>query len=94
MLELTCPLNSTCHLEATRDHKQEKTEYLELMSEFQCVGVDYYYDKLELSVLGHYLLPFPIKTVLTIFKVKRTSKSDCRQLLQLAAAISISQEYF
>jgi len=40
MLELTCPFDSTCHVEAARDRKQGKTEYLELMSEFQCVGVD------------------------------------------------------
>jgi len=36
MLVLTCPLDSTGHLEAARDHKQEKMEYLEIMPEFQC----------------------------------------------------------
>jgi len=57
MLELTWPLDSTGHLEAARDHKQGKMEYLEIMSEFQRFGVDSHYDTLELSVLGHYLPP-------------------------------------
>ena len=50
MLELTCPLDSSCHLEAARDRKQGKTEYLETVSEFQCVGVTCSYDTLELSI--------------------------------------------
>jgi len=55
MLEFTCPLDSTHHLEAARDCKQGKTEYQEILSEFQHMGVDCFYDTLELSVLGHYL---------------------------------------
>jgi len=57
MLELTCPLDSTGHLEAARDHKQGKTEYLEIVSELQHLGVNSHYETLELSVLhvGHYL---------------------------------------
>ena len=35
----TCPLDSACHLEAIRDRKQGKTEYLEIVSEFQHVGI-------------------------------------------------------
>ena len=52
MLELTFPLDSNCHLEAARDRKQGKTEYLEIVSEFQQVGIPCSYDTL---VLGHYL---------------------------------------
>jgi len=47
MLELTYLLDSTGHLEAARDRKQGKTEYLEIMSEFQRLGVDSHYDTLE-----------------------------------------------
>jgi len=42
MLELS-------HLEAARDCKQGKTEYLEIVSKFQRVGVTCSYDALELS---------------------------------------------
>ena len=81
MLELTCPLGSTCHLEAAREHKQGKTEYLEIMSEFQRVGVNCHYDTLELSVLGHYLPPSltSLKTCVNyIHDVENFSKSDSR----------------
>ena len=55
MLEFTCRLDSTGHLEAARDRKQGKTEYLEIVSELQRLGVNSHYETLELSVLGHYL---------------------------------------
>jgi len=93
MLELTCPLDSTHHLEAARDRKQGKTEYLEILSEFQRMGVDCYYDTLELSVLGHYLPPSltSLKNCVNFIQDEENfSKSNCRQILQLAAAISIS----
>ena len=70
MLELTCPLDSTCHLEAATDCKQGKTKYLEIVSVFQCVRVTCSYDTLELSVLGHYL-PLSLRTVLIVFWMKR-----------------------
>ena len=73
MLELTCPLDSTCHLQAARDRMQGKTEYLEIVSEFQCVEVACSYDTLELSVLEHYLPSSltSLKIVLIVFWVKR-----------------------
>ena len=93
MLELTCPLDSTDHLEATRDCKQGKMEYLEIMSEFQRLGVDSHYDTLELSVLGHYLPPSlaSLKNCINFIQgVENFSKCDSRRILQSAATISIS----
>ena len=44
MLELTCLFDPTGHLEAARDRKQGKTEYLEIVSELQRLGVDSLYE--------------------------------------------------
>ena len=78
MLKLTCPLDSSCHLEAARDRKQGKTE---TVSEFQCVGVTFSYDTLELSVLGH-CLPSSLTSlkncVSCILDVEKFFQSDCR----------------
>ena len=57
------------------------------------MGVECYYDTLELSVLRHYLLPSltSLKNCVNFFEVEENfSKSDCRKILQSAAAISIS----
>ena len=92
MLEwLTCPLESAHHLEAARDRKQEKTEYLGIMSEFPLhMGVECYYNMLELSVLGHYL-PLLLTTVLISLRLKRTFLNQIvGKYVQVAAAISIS----
>jgi len=69
MLELTCPLDSSHHLEAARDRKQGEMEYLEIMSEF---------DTLELSVLGHYLLLSlaSLKSCVNCIQGEDFSKSD------------------
>ena len=56
LLELTCPLDSIEHLKSARDRKQGKREYQELQSEFDCQGIPCFYDTIEISVLGHYLL--------------------------------------
>jgi len=91
MLEFTFLLDSTDHLEAARDHKQGKMEYLEIMSKFQCLGVDSHYDTLELSVLGHYL---PVSLVSLkncinfIQGMENFSKCDSRRMLQSAATLS------
>ena len=68
-------------------------EYQEIMSEFEYMGVDCYYDTLELSVLGHYLpssLTSLKNCVNYIQDEENFSKSNCRQILELAAAIFIS----
>ena len=82
-----------CSFEAARDRKQGKTEYLEIVSELQRLGVDSVYETLELSVLGHYLTSSLVslkRCVNFIQGVENFSKCDSRRILQLAATISIS----
>ena len=55
LLELTCPLDSAHHLESARECKQRKTEYQQILSEFDCLGIPCSYYTIELSALGHYL---------------------------------------
>ena len=55
LVELTCPLDSTQHLEATRDWKQFKHEYLQILLELGRLDIPSIYDTDEISVLGHYL---------------------------------------
>ena len=55
LLELTCPLDSVHHLEPARERKQGKTEYQQILSEFDRLGIPCSYHTIELSVLGHYL---------------------------------------
>jgi len=51
LLELTCPLDSTYHIQSTRDRKQNKVEYLQLLAEFDRLTIANYYD---ITVLGHF----------------------------------------
>ena len=51
LLELTCSLDSTYHLESVIDQE----EYNQLSSEFNRLGVPCHYKTVNLSVLGHYL---------------------------------------
>jgi len=44
LLELTCPLDSFQHLESSRNHKQSKEEYLQILSELDRLGVNSQYD--------------------------------------------------
>ena len=55
LLELTCPLDSVHHLESARERKQKKTEYQQILLEFDRLGILCSYYTIELSVLGHYL---------------------------------------
>ena len=55
LLELTCPLDSEHHIQEARSRKQNKTEYLQLLSEFDRLQIPNYYETVEISVLGHYL---------------------------------------
>jgi len=55
LIELTCPLDSTQHLESARDRKQSKYEYLQILSKLDRLGVSIY-DTVELSVLGQVML--------------------------------------
>jgi len=95
LIELTCPLDSTQHLEAARDRNYE---YLQILLELDCLGVPSIYDTVELSVLGHYL-PSTLTSLhkSVNFFDQRVSKSLCRKLLDKAAgrsAISASQRIF
>ena len=41
LLELTCPLDSEHHLQATRSRKQGKVKYLQLLTEFDCLQITF-----------------------------------------------------
>jgi len=56
LLELTCPLDSTQHLEAARNREQSKQEYLQVLSELDRLEMFFFYDTIEVSVLGHYFI--------------------------------------
>jgi len=88
LLELTCPLDSAQHLEAARDRKQSKWEYLQILSELGRLGIFSLYDTIELSVLGHYLP----STLSSLHKTvhQSVSKLSCRKVLDKAAGFSIS----
>ena len=55
ILELTCPLDSVCHLDAARDRKLGKEDYQLLLLELDRLDIVSFYDIIEVSVLGHYL---------------------------------------
>ncbi|XP_065884075.1 uncharacterized protein [Dysidea avara] len=54
LLELTCPLDSIHHIQSARNRKQSKTEYLQLLAEFDRLNIANYYDTIEITVLGHF----------------------------------------
>ena len=90
LLKLTCPLDSTQHLEAARDRKQSKQEYLQILSELDHLGIPSMYDTVEISVLGHYLPSTLMSPHKFNFFNQSVSKSLCRKLLDEAAGFSIS----
>jgi len=56
LLELTCLLNTDHNILSARSRKQNKTEYLQLLAEFDLLQISNHYETLEISVLGHYQL--------------------------------------
>jgi len=50
---LTCPLDSTYHIQFARDRKQNEVEYLQLLAEFDRLTIANYYETIEITVLGH-----------------------------------------
>ena len=72
LLELTCPLESVHHLESARKRKQRKTEYQQILSEFDRLGIPCFYYTIELSVLGHYIFHhhYHFRTVLISSKMR------------------------
>ena len=93
LLELTCPLDSPQHIQAARDRKQSKVEYLQLLAEFDRLKISNYYDTIEISVLGHYQ-PSTVKDMLKLLAFVNpdfeTSRSAIKAWLDSAAAASIS----
>ena len=93
LLELTCPLDSVYHLESARERKQRKTEYQQILSEFDRLGIPCSYYTIELSVLGHYL-PSSLSSfqncVNFIQNEITMTRSNCRRIFDLAAVASIS----
>ena len=55
LLELTCPFNSTEHLQAARNRKINKGEYQLLLSELDRLGYICQYLTIEIGCLGYYL---------------------------------------
>ena len=93
LLELTCPLDSPQHIQAARDRKQSKVEYLQLLAKFDRLKISNYYDTIEISVLGHYQ-PSIVKDMLKLLAFVNpdfeTSRSAIKAWLDSAAAASIS----
>jgi len=54
-LELTCPLDSDHNILSARSRKQNKSEYLQLLADLDCLQMSNHYETLEISVLGHCL---------------------------------------
>jgi len=49
LLELTCPLDSSHHIQSARS----KTDYLQLLAEFDCLSIANFYETIEITVQGH-----------------------------------------
>jgi len=93
LFELTCPLDSTHHLEQARSRKQNKLEYHQILSELDRLGFTNYYETIEISVLGHYH-QFSIKNTYNalhfIYKDLSITKSSVRQMLDDASKLCIA----
>ena len=93
LLELTCPLDSIHHIQSARSRKQNKTDYLQLLAEFDLLNIANYYETIEITVLGHYQVS-SIQSMVNLFRFilpeLNTSKSGIRSWLDEAASASIS----
>ena len=78
-------------MEAARERKQSKQEYLQILSELDHLGIPSIYDTVEIRVLGHYL-PSTLTSLHNFvnYSNQSVSKSLCRKLLDEAARFSIS----
>ena len=93
LLELTCPLDSIHHIQLAQSRKQNKTDYLQLLAEFDHLNISNYYETIEITVLGHYQVS-SIQNLVNMFRFilpeLNTSKSGTRSWLDEAASASIS----
>jgi len=55
LLGPTCPFDSHADLSATWEHKQRKPEYLQIVSELDCLGFVSQYYTIEIGCFGRYL---------------------------------------
>ena len=89
LLELTCPLDSSQHIQAARDRKQNKVQ---LLAEFDRLNISNYYDTIEIFVLGHYQ-PSTVTNLLNLLTfvhpVVKPSRSAIKKLLDAAASASM-----
>lgn len=99
LLELTCPLDSSHHLEAARSRKQSKVEYHQILAELDRLEYPNYYETLEVSVLGHYQR-FSVKNILNLLDFIQPdlllARVAVQKMLDMAAkrCISASQRIF
>ena len=105
IIELTCPLDSRQHLESAHCRKQQKPEYLQLLSELDRLNIANHYSTVEVSidykeyiiyevsVLGHYL-PDSVNALKdVVFFIDQDllfSKASVRAVLNEMAGASIS----
>jgi len=70
IIELTCPLDSSQHLESAHTRKQFKPEYVQLLAELDQLMISHCYRTVEFSVLGHFLPNsiFAIKDVINFIQ--------------------------
>ena len=98
LLELTFPLDFKHHIQEARSRKQNKTEYLQLLSEFDHLQIPNCYEAIEISVLGHYLPSsiHALKSFVDFTQPSIATKSNIRQTLDRAAntCITCSQRIF
>jgi len=55
LVELTCPFNSHVDLSAAREHKQRKSEYLQIVAKLDHLVFMSQYHTTEIGCLGHNL---------------------------------------
>ena len=74
LLELTVPNNTLEHLERARKRKQEKQEYISLVTDISTNGWSVTYDTIEIGSLGHYSRDSfkAIKSIISSYSNKET----------------------
>ena len=74
-------LDSIHHIQSARSRKQNKTDYLQLLAEFDRLNIANYYETIEITVLGHYQVS-SIQNLVNLFRFifpeLNTSKSGIR----------------
>ena len=91
LLELTCPFNTTEHLQAARERKSSKPEYQLLISELNHLGYGTLYLTIEIGCLGHFLTP----SIRALQAAIEQPVAACKSILSRAAQKSISSSpYF